>query len=153
MIRRALFLVMLVAAGLACAAPAHAQILGVRAGVSADPDQFFIGGHIETPRLGEAKKASLRPNLEIGFGDDTTVVAGNLELVYWVPLPDSTWQLYFGGGPAVNYIHNDFDDHAHGGFNMLVGFQAASGLFIEMKVGVQNSPGLKGTVGYVFKGN
>ena len=32
----------------ASASPAAAQGPGVRAGVSVDPDQFYIGGHYET---------------------------------------------------------------------------------------------------------
>jgi hypothetical protein len=131
--------------------PALAQTtFGVRAGGSADPDQFFIGAHFESPRLGESGRAALRPNVEIGFGHDVTMLCMNLEMVYYVPLPNSSWSTYFGGGPAANFVHTDFDSHLHGGFNMLIGFQQADGLFLELKVGENSSPGLKGTVGYSF---
>jgi hypothetical protein len=142
-----------IAAIVAMAGPASAQTtFGVRAGGSADPDQFFVGAHLESPRLGEGGRAALKPNVEIGFGHDVTLLAMNLELVYYVPLPHSSWSTYFGGGPAANFIHTeDFNSHhVHGGFNILVGFQQADGLFVEMKVGENSSPGLKGTIGYTF---
>lgn len=133
--------------------PALAQTtVGVRAGVSADPDQFFVGGHIESPRLGGLKIVSFRPNLEVGFGDNVKVIAGNVEFVAWLSFPDPSWAAYLGGGPAVNIIK--FDDNGTdigGGFNIVAGFQHRSGLFTEIKVGMNDSPGLRGTVGYVFR--
>jgi hypothetical protein len=46
-----------------------AQIAGgVRGGVSVDPDQVYIGGHLETVR--SSSGSSSRPNLEVGFGDE-----------------------------------------------------------------------------------
>ena len=64
------------------AAPASAQGFrpGVRAGASVDPDQFYLGAHIETPAI--VDRVHLRPNVEIGFGDDTTLIAVNVEAVY-----------------------------------------------------------------------
>ena len=49
---------------------ARAQGPGVRAGVSVDPDQFYFGGHYETGEL--IDRLYLRPNLEVGVGDDVT---------------------------------------------------------------------------------
>ena len=38
--------------GLVCfSTPAAAQDAGIRGGISVDPDQFYIGGHLETPPL------------------------------------------------------------------------------------------------------
>ena len=37
------------------AAPARAQAVGVRAGASADPDQFYGGVHFETNELAESQ--------------------------------------------------------------------------------------------------
>ena len=82
------FVTGLLAAVVVCvfsAAPAEAQThVGIRAGVSADPDQFFFGGHIESRPLIE--RLTFRPNVELGIGDDLTVFTGNLEFVYSVPL-------------------------------------------------------------------
>ena len=49
--KRPLLFVTLMASLLLFATPANAQTFGVRAGASADPDQFFFGGHYETKPL------------------------------------------------------------------------------------------------------
>jgi hypothetical protein len=64
---------------LAVAAPAAAQWEpGVRAGVSADPDQFYFGGHVETRPL--IDRLSFRPNVEVGFGDDCDTCRAQLRV-------------------------------------------------------------------------
>jgi hypothetical protein len=135
---------------LMCASIASAQTrAGVRAGVSADPDQFFFGGHLETRPLLE--HVTFRPNVEIGVGNDVTTIALNLELVYSIPLKRDPWRVYFGGGPAANIYSTDGDDGVKGGFNILIGAQHTGGLFTELKVGAIDSPDLKFTVGYQFR--
>lgn len=153
MIRRLLLSMMLI---VAFAAPAYAQTqFGVRAGVSADPDQFFFGAHFETEPLLE--RLTFRPNVEIGIGDDLTLIALNIEFVYSIPLDNAPWRVYFGGGPAANiYSHDDDngrgdDEGVEGGFNVLVGLQHRRGLFTELKVGALDSPSVKFTVGYAFR--
>ena len=144
------------AALLLFSAPADAQWrAGIRAGVSADPDQFFFGGHVESRPLVE--RLTFRPNAEIGVGDDVTTVALNVEFAYWLTT-DEPWSVYFGAGPAVNIYSFDDDrpgrgddDDVGGGFNILVGAQHRQGLFTELKVGMIDSPNLKFTVGYVFR--
>ena len=76
--------------------PAHAQGPGVRAGVSVDPDQFYFGGHIETSPL--VDRLRFRPSVDIGLGDDITLVAGNFDFTYTFRAR-SGWNLYVGGGP------------------------------------------------------
>ena len=82
MIRHRLIAVSLFAATL-FAVPAAAQDVGVRAGVSADPDQFYFGGHFETAPL--VDRLHFRPNVEIGVGDNVTLVAVNVEFAYHFP--------------------------------------------------------------------
>jgi hypothetical protein len=138
---------------LGLAGPLSAQSLGIRAGVSADPDQFFLGGHVETRPLVES--LTFRPNLEVGFGDDVTLVAANLEFVYSVPIRQQPWRLYFGGGPAANFYSDrgqgDGGSDVGGGFNILIGAQHSRGLFTELKVGTIDSPDIKFAVGYVLQ--
>jgi hypothetical protein len=150
MTRRLIPLAMLL---MALAVPAQAQVQGgVRAGVSADPDQFFFGGHIETQPLIE--HLTFRPNAEIGIGDDITTIALNVEFVYSVPLQNQPWRVYFGAGPAAviySFDNGNRDDSdVGGGFNVLIGLQHSRGLFTEIKVGAVDSPNLKFTVGYAF---
>lgn len=136
--------------------PAAAQSrVGLRGGVSVDPDQAFFGVHFETRPL--IDNLTFRPNVELGIGDDVTLVALNFEFAYWIPLERTAWRLYIGGGPAVNIYSIDrgrFDDDddtdVEGGFNILLGLQHRQGLFTELKVGAMDSPDLKFTVGYVF---
>ena len=52
----------------------------IRAGISVDPDQFFVGGHYETGPL--VDRLHFKPNIEVGFGDDITLVGVNFEFVY-----------------------------------------------------------------------
>ncbi|MEZ5319995.1 MAG: hypothetical protein R2752_21520, partial [Vicinamibacterales bacterium] len=103
MLRRSgLVLVFLVSAALLVARPAAAQTaVGVRAGVSGDPDQFVFGGHVETSPLME--HLTFRPNVEIGVGDNVTLFSINLEFAYKFPIQNQPWTLYVGAGPAVNF--------------------------------------------------
>lgn len=133
------------------AAPAQAQV-GIRAGVSAEPDQFFFGAHVETSPL--VNRLTFRPNAEIGVGDDRTLVALNLEFAWWIPIRQHRFSVYLGGGPAANIYSahgNGNDGDVSGGLNFLVGVQHQQGLFGELKVGAIDSPSVKVTVGYAFK--
>jgi len=137
------------------AAPARAQGVGVRAGASADPDQFYAGVHFETSELVE--RLRFRPNVEVGVGDNVTLVALNLEFTYRLPptaprLPRglSMWHLYVGAGPALNIFRFPNDTRPEGGFNGLIGLAHANGLFAEAKLGALKSPSFKFGVGYTF---
>jgi hypothetical protein len=128
----------------------QAQGLGVVAGVSADPDQFYFGVGYETAELLE--RLRFRPNLEVGVGDEVTLITANFEFAYRIPIQRKPWSVYVGGGPAlvISNAHDDTD--AGGGFNILLGVAHRRGLFTEIKVGVIDSPGFKFGVGYRFKG-
>ena len=145
---------LLAAAWMLCAGPvafAEAQDgAGLRAGLSADPDQFFLGGHYVTRPLWD--RLRFQPNVEAGFGDDSTVVALNAEFGYWVRL-NAEWDVYFGGGPAMNVLSRNGRDgtDVEPGVNLLVGLRYRSGLFFEMKVGAIDSPDFKLAIGYTFK--
>ncbi|HEX5069867.1 MAG TPA: hypothetical protein VFV78_06585 [Vicinamibacterales bacterium] len=149
---------LLLLVGLAWASPARAQVqYGVRAGVSADPDQFFVGGHIETRPL--ISNLSFRPNVEIGWGDSMTALCFNFEFAYRFYLDQKPfnagakpWWIYVGGGPAAVYSHVDNGGSDFGGgFNFLAGVQHRKGLFAEIKGGVGDSPDFKFAVGYAWK--
>jgi hypothetical protein len=136
---------------LAWGSAAFAQTqFGIRAGASGDPDQFVIGGHLETKPL--IKHLTFRPNLEAGFGDNSTLVAINLEFAYRIDIDQKPWWLYIGAGPAAVFAHaNEGDTDFGGGFNVLIGIQHRGGLFAEFKVGAIDSPSVKFMVGYAFK--
>jgi hypothetical protein len=121
---------------------------GVQAGVSIDPDQFYFGGHIETSPL--VDRLRFRPSVDVGIGDGVTLVAGNFEFTYTFP-GSRQWDLYVGGGPAINWYDLDSGSDTEGGFNFLIGAKNDAGLFFEMKIGVEGSPDLKFGVGYTFR--
>ena len=132
--------------------PALAQDGGIRGGISVDPDQFYFGGHLETSPLVE--RLYFRPNVEVGFGDDLTLIAANMEFVYKFTTR-RPWNLYAGGGPALNvYMFDgdgDNDSETEAGVNVLVGVEQSNGLFFEFKVGLIDSPDFKFGVGYTWR--
>lgn len=149
-------LVLAASVSLLVVVPAEAQTTyGVRAGIAADPDQLVVGGHLESPGLTSSGRLRVRPSVEIGIGDDSTVVAGNMDFVYVMSFPASEWSTYFGGGPSFNIVHDDFfGNDIHGGANFIAGFQHTTGLLLELRVGGgQGATGVKVMAGYVFKRN
>ena len=130
--------------------PAAAQDGGLRGGLSVDPDQFYFGGHLETSPL--VDRLYFRPNVEVGFGDDLTLIAANMEFVYKFPNRRG-WGFYAGGGPALNvYMVDGADDSdTDAGLNLLLGVENSRGLFFEFKMGVVDSPDFKFGVGWTFR--
>ena len=94
-------MVMVAAVG---ASPAAAQGVGVRAGVSGSPDQFYVGAHADTPAFDRVR---FRPNVELGAGQDLTLVAFNLDLVFQSKALRQPWTVLIGGGPAANLRRRD----------------------------------------------
>jgi hypothetical protein len=136
--------------------------LGVRAGQAFDPELFFFGvqsqmGPIFHPRV------FFRPNAEFAFGEVTDLVALNLEVAYRFPASwrRGNWTPYVGAGPAMIFIHQNFQagreidfgnfDYETG-FNVLVGMQHRRGTFVELKSSLYSGPAprLRLIVGYTF---
>lgn len=125
--------------------PALAQGAGVRGGISVDPDQFYVGGHYETSPL--IDRVHFRPNVEIGFGDDLTLLSANMEFVYKFTTRRD-WNIYAGGGPALNVVMVNDNSDTDAGLNILVGVEQRRGMFFEFKLGAIDSPDFKFGVGY-----
>jgi hypothetical protein len=155
-IKRTVFTVLLTIATVIVASPAAmAQTrAGARAGIGADPEQFYFGVHADLTEV--VPKFWFRPNAEVGVGDGLTVVALNAEFVYRVPLQTARrWDFYFGGGPAA--VIRTFrtgpsgrDSDAGPGFNFLMGLQQPRGLLTEVKIGALDSPGFKLGIGWTW---
>jgi len=144
----------IVAVNLFSVSPVFAQKgMGIRAGVSIDPEQFYFGGHITTGPV--VDRLFFRPNAEIGVGDQTSGVALNGEFAYFVPLAKRDTSAYFGGGPALNIFSSgpsgSRNTSVGPGFNFLVGVGQRRGWFAEMKIGAIDSPRFKLGVGYSFR--
>lgn len=151
--RRFFPMLVLVCALLALPAVALAQDVGVRGGVSADPDQFFVGLHLITKPVFD--RVVFRPNVEAGFGDGLTLVAINGEFVYRHPIKRQPWSVIAGGGPSAVIRRRDGagDDRtdAGPGLNLLAGLEHSGGFFSEVKVGFIDSPTFKFTLGFTFR--
>jgi hypothetical protein len=133
------------------AVPAAAQstyTYGLRAGASVEPDQFYFGGHVETNPL--VDNLHFRPNVEVGVGNDVTLVGFNFELAYKFPTRQP-WRPYIAAGPALNIVNANNDSSAHGGFNFALGLEHRGGLFGEVKVGAMDSPDFKFGIGFRFR--
>ena len=139
--------------------------VGFRFGTSLDPELFLLGVQA---RMGPIFTRDLwfRPNIELGFGEVTTIVGINLEVVYRLPVTarGSKWSTYFGAGPAFNFTNQSFDredadtsihfgDFEYKtGFNILMGMQHRKGPFFEVKTAIysQPAPVLRLVGGYTF---
>lgn len=136
--------------------------LGVRGGAAFDPELFTFGvqsqmGPIFHPRV------LFRPNAEFAFGEVTDLIALNLEAIYrFSPAHRAEdWTPYLGAGPALIFIHQNFQagrDIDFGnfdyetGFNVLAGVQSRRGTFVELKTSLWSGPApkLRVIVGYNF---
>lgn len=123
------------------AAPAFAGP-GLHAGFSIDPDDFLIGLQYRHPL---AEDFTLVPSVEAGFGD-VTMIAGNLDLHYLLPL-DTNLAPYVGGGITVNWFDFEDDSETEFGGSILAGMSLNPKFFLEGKVGLGDVPDFKLYVG------
>lgn len=150
----------IVACGLLCgialfAADAHAEFgAGARAGFSADPDQFVIGGQAV---LGSVMPMiHLVPSVDLGFGNNVTVTALNIDLQYNFPsLPKVSPNLYVGAGPSIVRVNPDGGkSDTDVGLSLLAGLRipmtGISYYNLEARFGMENVPDLKVLLGLMF---
>ena len=128
---------------LGMAAPAFAGV-GLRAGLSLDPDDFLIGLHFKTQAIDQ--NVRFVPSVEAGFGD-VTMIAGNADLHY-VFNSDSKLAPYAGGGLTLNWFDNDGGSETDFGGSILGGISLTPKMFLEAKVGLGDVPDWKFIVGW-----
>jgi hypothetical protein len=138
--------------------------VGVRAGAALDPEIIFGGVHA---RFGPIFHPDVffRPNAEIGFGEVTTQIGLNLEVIYRLPLNvrSGRWSAYFGAGPGFAFSHRNFTEAQsgdrnidfgefdwHTGLNVLTGLEYRNGMFIEFKATAYATPHFRMMIGYSF---
>jgi hypothetical protein len=143
-------------------APAAAQDIGfntwgLRAGAGDDPDQIVFGVQFD---MGEfIQNLRFQPNVEVGVGDDTTIVSLTAPVHYRVPL-EGQLTLYGGGGLTVGFIDVDeeeFDDDEDSDFDIAP--MAAGGiawpvgpseLSVELNLTAGDFSTVKLVVGWMF---
>ena len=131
---------------------------GPRVGLTFSPDQVHFGAHLDFGNF--AKHVRFQPNVEVGLGDDLTLVTANFEAAYRFRETWDVWSPYLGGGLGVNFA--SFDSKGLGddtstdlGVSVLGGIEKglSSGdrFFLEAKLGlVDESPDVKLTAGWTF---
>jgi hypothetical protein len=136
------------------AQPSEQGGIGIVAGVSASPDQFYFGANWMAAKV--ATNFWFRPGAEVGIGNSRTVVGINGEFIYLIDIHKSPWSAYLGGGPAliIDTLHQDAPlsntTGVGGGFNFLAGIRKSKGIFSEIKGGLADSPSFKFGIGYTF---
>jgi len=131
---------------------------GPRIGLTANPDQFHFGAHLDFGNF--ARHVRFQPNIEVGVGDDLTLVTVNAEAAYRFRQTWDVWSPYLGGGLGINFASagdHGLGDHTNSdlGVSALGGIEKilASGdrFFTEVKMGlVDESPDFKLTFGWTF---
>jgi len=159
---RIVLAVLLIGAGAAQQSRAQDVILGIggRVGATLDPDQVHFGVHAD---LGEiVEQLVFRPNVEVGVGNDLTLVAINPEVVYrFTDHRTKNYVPYAGGGIGLNFLSHDNghpladDDEFQVGLNLLGGLEfetsKTSSLFMEAKFGIGDSPEVKLSFGFTVR--
>ena len=130
--------------------------LGPRVGYTSwdSISQVHFGGHA---KLGELfPNVEMTPNIEMGFGDNFTVITLNGDLAYqFTELTTAPWGLYGGGSLSLNYLDNDqIDGNLDLGFSAIAGVTRKLGnqneILAELRLGILDSPDFKATIGYTF---
>jgi hypothetical protein len=141
----------------AMAQPGVVSSIGPRVGFSASPDQFVFGGQLTVGPI--APRLMFSPGVEVGVGDNETVVSGNFDLHYHLRVRESAWSPYLGAGMGV---HNETLNRRFGsdltetnvGGNLLFGVTAPSSpesqFFTELKLGLGDGPSMKMMAGWNF---
>ena len=133
------------------------QGFGFRVGVSVDPDQVYGGIHWD---IGSSSSSiHIRPNLELGVGDDELLLAANGEVLYYFK-QQGEWIPYAGGALSINFIDRDKPKQFEDDSDVELGFYAVGGLdtalkgnrrlLLEAKLGFSDSPDLKIGIGWTF---
>ncbi len=147
--------------------------LGVQGGIGLDPELVDLGVHGSFNGIFDPNLA-FRPVLEIGFGELTTMLGFNLDMVYtFASSTDSRWTPYFGAGPQFGLSHQglnaddadnlgidvpeeeqdrfDFGDTDFNvGMNFIVGMKTQRGAFFEMKATAWGVSTIRLLVGFNF---
>ena len=141
----------------AFAAPTVTSV-GPRVGASIDPDQLVVGGQLSLREF--APGWSFDPSLELGFGDNQTVIAFNLDAYYHLRMSGTDWRPYLGPGLSVDFMSFDepFGRRDQGetnvGLDLVAGFTLPAGRgdhwFTELRFGVGDIPTLKIVGGFDF---
>ena len=149
--------------------------VGVDGGVGFDPELIMIGAHTAFGPLFH-RGVQVRPGIEIGLGEVTTLLAINFDVLYTLPgaTGQTRWMPYIGAGPTFGLSHRGFGtdetDHVDvdgsptnarsrfdfsdtdfsGGMNFIAGARSRGGLFFELKATAWGVSNIRLMAGYNF---
>jgi hypothetical protein len=85
--------------------------IGFDGGVGLDPEIIILGAHGSFGQL-FGKDIAFRPGMEVGFGELTTELGFNLDVVFTLndAQRTATWKPYFGIGPNFALSHRGFSE-------------------------------------------
>jgi hypothetical protein len=135
--------------------------VGGRAGMGLDPELVVFGAQTQ---IGPFFEESIwaRPDIELEFGEVTTLIGINLDGIFRVGGESGRWVPFFGGGVGFNFVNegftseedeNRFEFHNFvfdTGLNLMAGVQSRTGMFLELRAAVYAEPHLRSVVGYNF---
>jgi hypothetical protein len=141
---------------------------GVVGGVGLDPESLLFGAHATVGPF-FSRYLDLRPGIEAGVGEITTLLGINVDVMYRLPGigTGATWTPYVGIGPNFALSHRGFDGDDEddiddrnrfdfsdtdfeGGVNFLAGVRRRNGMFLEMKATAYGVSNVRLLVGYDF---
>jgi hypothetical protein len=141
--------------------------IGVFGGVGLDPEIIDGGVHATFGPI-FSPNVQVRPGLEIGAGEVTTMLAVNIDVLYNMPgvAADARWLPYLGAGPSFGLSHRGFeteedvddgrsrfdfsDTDFNGGMNFIVGMRRESGAFFEMRATAWGVSNIRLVAGFSF---
>ncbi len=143
------------------AVPVSAQGMGFRGwgprlGVQSNPDQGFVGAQFN---FGEfAPRVRFQPNIELGFGDDHTILSTTVPAFYRFAKPAS-FTPYVGGGVTALLDRHDSpgkgdDTNVEVGIRVVGGIEwplkGGNAFFLELTGGFGDIPEVQFLAGWNF---
>lgn len=158
--KRHLIIYFIVAVGI-LAAPANVMAYGngliLRAGAGINPDQFVVGAQTVLGHLFRPPSPRFAPSVDIGFGDNVTVITLNADFRVMVSPPKSNAFVYLQAGPTISIVdpkHGDGDTDIgltiSGGVNFPMG--PSNFYSLEGRIGVGDVPDFRILLGFQFGG-
>jgi hypothetical protein len=164
---------------LAQAAPDTGFRFGVLGGIGLDPELIVFGGQAQFGPVFH-EDLDVRPGVEIGIGEITTMLGINVDVLYRLPgtTGQSAWMPYIGVGPTFGLSHRGFeaegddednvdvdgvtdvdpdrnrfdfsDTDFNGGMNFIAGARNQRGLFFELRATAWGVSNIRFLAGFNF---
>ena len=150
---------------------------GVLGGIGLDPELIVFGGQAQFGPVFH-EDLDIRPGVEVGIGEVTTMLGLNVDVLYRLPgaTAQSRWMAYIGAGPTFGLSHRGFetddddnltiggvtdvdpdrnrfdfgDTDFNGGVNFIAGARSQRGLFFELRATAWGVSNVRFAAGFNF---